>query len=243
MLIIYAVYNMNNLLILYKVSNIENEIYKITKSYCNSFQNVSSYFVICDNAIDDDIILLENEHIVKVKMINDNWECILIRVIKTMIIFRNKYTHYMFASISTFINIPVIYNYLSTDINCMAFTGQHIYKNITFNFPSGAGYIFNNAFVCHICDWFNQNAYIVNNKLTDNFKKTYPTTDDLFFGYYMYINQIHIYPIDRMNIHNYPFNKSQIQNISHFRIRSDQIEIIHHELYECIYAEQFNKIT
>ena len=234
---------MNNLLILYKVSNIENEIYRITKSYSNSFQNVSSYFVICDDTIDSEIIVLEDQRIVKVRTIDDNWECILVRIIKTLMMFKNKYTHYMISNINTFVNIPIIYRYLSTNVDCMAFTGQYTYKNITYNFPSGAGYIFNNVFVCHICDWFNENAHIINNKLTDNFKETYPTTDDIFFGYYMHVNQRRIYQIERMNIHSYPFNKSHIQNISHFRVKCDQNELIYRELYECIYAKQLNQIT
>ncbi len=233
---------MNKLLILYKVSNTDNEIYKITRSYCNSFDNVSSYFIICDNTIDDDIILFENEHIVKVKMINDNWECLLVKAMKTLMLFRNKYTHYMIANINTFINIPIIYTYLSTDINCMAFTGQNTYKNITYNFPSGAGYIFNNNFVCGVCEWFIENRYITyDNKLTETFKQTYPTTDDIFFGYYIYLNKMRIYPIERMNIHNYPFHKSHIQKISHFRVKCDHNELVYRELYDYIYIEKFNK--
>jgi len=226
---------MNKLLILYKTINLENDIYHLTKKYCNSFTNVKSYFIIEDNTIDSDIIL--NENIIKVKLESDNWSSLLIKVIKSFMILLDKdYTHIMVANISSFINIPLLYKKLST--NCMAPKGKYIFKNIEYEFPSGAGYIFTKNIVTDICNFFKINNYIIKNKFNQDFIDNFPTTDDLFFGYYFYINKINVESLDRLDI----LTDLNIidSNYSHYRIKTlnkDNDSAIFLKLYNIIYLK------
>jgi len=226
---------MNKLVILYKTINLDNDIYHITKKYCNSFINVESYFLIEDNIIDNDIIL--NENIIKVKIESDNWSSLLIKVIKAFMFLLDKdYTHIMVANISSFINIPLLYKKLSK--NCMAPKDKYIFKNIEYEFPSGAGYIFTKNIVTDICNFFNINNYIINNKFNQDFITNFPTTDDIFFGYYFYINQINIESLDRLDIlTNLTITDT---HYSHYRIKTlnkDYDAAIFSNLYNIIYNQ------
>jgi hypothetical protein len=225
---------MKKLIILFKTININNDIYKITNLYCNKFPNIISYFLLEDNEIQDEIILYNN--IIKVKLLSDNWNSLLIKVIKAIEYFlKVDYTHVMITNISSFINIPVIYNNLTYD--CMAHKGKYIFKNIEYDFPSGAGYILTKKIADEVCNFFIKNNYIINNSFTNEFMLNYPTSDDIFFGYYFYINKIKIKNLDRLDIlhENYKFDT----NYSHFRIKTNNKYIdykIFNELYNIIYS-------
>ena len=51
------------------------------------------------------------------------------------------------------------------------------FKNISYKFPSGALYIFTFDVIKNICNFFNDNNFIINNKLSKHFSDNYPTTD------------------------------------------------------------------
>jgi len=209
----------NKLLILYKTSILTNNIFNITYEYSNKYKNVDRYFVVCDENITEDYTISDN--IIRIKIKNDNWASLLISVIKTFNIFKcNNYTHIMVSNISTYINIPIIYNKLLPE-HCQSHTGTFTFKNIYYKFPSGAGYIFSNELVNNICNFFEENNFIINNKLSINFKNNYPTTDDIFFGFYLYKNNIEINELDRLNIikPNFIITEDHLK-YSHFRIKS-----------------------
>ena len=224
---------MNKLLILYKTTKLNNTIYDITKLYCNNFDNIDSYFLIEDSSIDNDIVL--EDYVIKVKLENDNWSSLLIKVIKAFEFFSDKnYTHIMVANISSFINIPLLYKKLSK--NCMAPKSIYMFKNTQYEFPSGAGYIITKNIVDGICDFFKKNNYIINNHFTLDFISNFPTTDDIFFGYYLYINKIIIEDLDRLDILSKPVEIDT--NYSHYRIKTLNKDIdseIFIKLYNSIY--------
>jgi hypothetical protein len=236
---------MNKLLILYKTEKINNNnnndndfgnIYELINKYANKYDNVDSYFIVSDNNIKDNYKIINK--IIYIKTINNNWESILIKVINVFQIFMNSnYTHIMVTNISTFINIPLMFNNLE-NIDCLANTGEYNFNNISYTFPSGAGYIFSINFVKKICNFFNENSFINNNILSNNFKNNYPTTDDIFFGYYLKLNNIVIKKLPRydiLDINNYNIDNNL--NYTHFRIKTftDSDYNIHLKLYNKIY--------
>ena len=99
--------------------------------------------------------------------------------------------------------------------------------------------------VNNICDFFSKNQFIEYNKLSNYFINNYPTTDDIFFGYFLYLNNINIKELDRINLieDNIEFNNYNILNIkktSHFRIKSpDSNNLIKYSLllYIILYNE------
>lgn len=211
------------LLILYKTAVVNNDIFKLSLSYCNKFENVTSYFIYCDNTIRQDIVI--ESQLIRMKIKEDNWQSILVKVIKSFEMFKGQdYTHIMVANISTIVNIPVIYKLISThtpDVKCMSVRGEYTFKNIHYNFPSGAGYVFTMDLVNAICDFFNSNRFIVNNTLTRRFLIDFPTTDDIFFGYYLHMNRIPIEPIPRLDVitSDFCFNLNTDKDYSHYRIK------------------------
>jgi hypothetical protein len=228
---------MNKLLLIYKTVDLDNTIYNITKSYCNNFLNIEAYFLIEDKSIDKDIMLDNN--IIRVKVESNNWSSLLIKVIKAFEFFsNNSYTHIMVANISSFINIPVLYKKLSDD--CMAVKGQYNFNNIEYDFPSGAGYIFPRPVIKGICEFFSKNKYIVGNYITKEFIDNYPSTDDIFFGYYFYINKIKIEDLDRVDFVSEITNITNIDtDVSHFRVKTNDNDIdtkIFIKLYNSIYG-------
>lgn len=160
------------------------------------------------------------------KVKEDNWQSILVKVIKSFEMFNGQdYTHVMVTNISTIVNIPVIYNLISThtpNVKCMSVRGEYTFKNIHYTFPSGAGYVFTMDLVNAICDFFNRNRFIVNNTLTSSFLTNFPTTDDIFFGYYLHVSQIPIEPIPRLNVitPGFCFNHDTDKDYSHYRIKT-----------------------
>lgn len=218
------------LLILYKVARISNnEIYNLTRLYCNNFENVSAYFIVCDETIQQDAVI--EDQIIKVKLIEDNWYSLLIKVIKSYELFKtHDYTHVMVSNVSTIINIPIVYELISNqDANakCISVKGNFVFNNISYSFPSGAGWIFTMDLVISICDFFNANEFIVNNKLSNTFLNNFPTTDDLFFGYYLHMNQININTMPRLDATtpNFVLNIDTDLNYSHYRIKTSNNDI------------------
>ena len=212
---------MNRLLILYKTSHLNN-LSTLTSKYNNIYENVTSYFVLCDVNIPNNFLVDDKNHIIRIKIKENNWESLLIKIIQAFQIFKNKkYTHIMVTNVSTFVNIPILYNLLSDDLCCGVLGYNYNFKNIVYNWPSGAGYILHINLVKELCDFFNKNNYIINNKLSNDFCKNFPTTDDIFIGYYLKLNNIHIRQIVRSDIisKGYIIKKSEINN-SHFRIKT-----------------------
>lgn len=229
----------NKLLILYKASLINNnfgKIFELTEKYANKFENIDSYFIICDNNLDENIKIINN--IIYVKLIENNWDSLLIKVILSFNLFINSnYTHILVSNISTFINIPLIYKNLE-NISCLSHTGIYTFKNISYKFPSGALYIFTFDVIKNICNFFNDNNFIINNKLSKHFSDNYPTTDDIFFGYYLHINNINIKELER---YDYIFSNIKNTNFSytHYRIKTNNYELdynYHLQLFNKIYT-------
>ena len=215
------------LLILYKTAFLNNEIFNLTRMYCNNFENVTAYFIVCDETIEQEVVI--EDQIIKVKLMEDNWNSLLIKVIKSYELFKTQdYTHVMVSNVSTIVNIPVVYQLISThdsnNVKCMSVMGEYTFNNIHYNFPSGAGYVFTMDLVNAVCDFFNANAFITNNKLTSNFLNNFPTTDDIFFGYYLHMNRIKIEPIQRLDAHTpefvLNFNIHTDLDYSHYRIKT-----------------------
>jgi hypothetical protein len=235
------------LLILYKTAVLNNEIYNLTRLYCNNFENVTSYFIVCDDTIAQDVLI--EDQIIKVKLIEDNWNSILIKVIKSFELFKTQdYTHVMVSNISTIVNIPIVYQLISThdsNVKCMSVMGDYTFNNIRYNFPSGAGYVFTMDLINAVCNFFDSNTFIVNNKLTSNFLNNFPTTDDIFFGYYLHMNRIKITPIPRLNVivSDFVLNIKTDLNYSHYRIKTgnygDDVKFFSHilkSLYPQLYS-------
>jgi len=218
---------MIKILIFFKTTCLDNNIYKITKKYMNIHPNVESYFLICDENINTDIIVDYNNKTIKIKMNETNWDSLLIKVIKGFSIFKDSsYSHVLVSNISTFLNIKKIYKKLSEENSlksCYSHIGNYTFKNINYNFPSGACYIFNKELVDKLTIFFEENNYIENNKLSNEFINKYPTTDDIFFGYYLYLNKIEIESLDRFDLLN-PNNNIDINSLNNhltFRIKTN----------------------
>ena len=239
---------MNKLLILYKTEKQKNnefgKIYELTTTYANKFDNIDSYFIVSDNTIEENYKI--DNKIIYIKTINNNWESILIKVIVSFQLFINSnYTHILVTNISTFINIPLIYNKLNTS-DCLSHKGNYKFNTINYCFPSGAGYIFSINLVKTICKFFTDHLFINNNILSTNFINNYPTTDDIFFGYYLYLHKITInelprYDIINNNNNNIKYNSNDNLTYSYYRIKtlnnnnSDNDYTIHLDLYKKIY--------
>lgn len=221
----------DKLLILFKVSKLNNEIHKITDKYCNKFKNsIDYYYLYCDETIKNDIVFADN-NIIKLKIKEDNWSSLLLKVINAFNIFKSKsYSNIMISNISTFLNVPVLLNVIDKNIPCLSVKGCYSFKNFEYNFPSGAAYIFNMETINKICDFFSNNNFIEKNKLSNDFCNSYPTTDDIFFGYFLFLNKINIKQLDRYDLLNCKEDLNQIpSNISHIRVKTDDYN------YDCLY--------
>ena len=128
----------NKLLILFKITELNNEIHKITEKYCSKFKNnIEYYYLYCDETIVNDVEFFDDK-IIKIKIKEDNYSSLLIKVIKAFNIFKNySYTNIMVSNISTFLNIPVLLKLIDKKIPCMAVTGDYEFNNIVYKFPSG----------------------------------------------------------------------------------------------------------
>lgn len=229
---------MHKLLILFKCSRF-NKLSDLTRLYCNDFENVDSYFVICKENTEKEIKIENNNIIVNCKP--DNWDSLLIRTIKCFHYFReSEYTHVMVTNVSTFVNIPVLYKRLNYD-NCLSCIGYNYnFKGTVYNFPSGAGYIFKIDLVKEISDFFIKNCYIVDNKLSEHFKQNFPSTDDIFFGFYLIKKNKEINTLDRITINSENY-KIKNFNCSHYRIKTSKKEKdyeLHLELYNKCYLKK-----
>jgi hypothetical protein len=243
----------NKLLILYKTAKTNNsfgKIFYLTSFYCNKFDNVDSYFLVCDENLKQDVVL--DNKFLYVKRKEDNWESLLVKVIKGMDFFKDSgYTHVYISNISSFNNIPLLYESLSNHsvkyiINRFSNQGPnavHQFKNLKYEYPTGSGILFNIEFVNELCEFFNKNKYIQNNNLTDEFKNLYPTTDDIFFGYYMIKNDI----LNCELIKRYDILKAKeiIPNeliYSHYRIKTGHFETdfkFHEKLFKILYTNKY----
>lgn len=206
-------------LILFKLAKINN-IYELVNSYMNRCKNIDYYFLYCDNNIENDIEI--DNKLIKFKMIENNWESLLVKVIKAFVFFKDKqYTNIMISNVSTFINVPNIITKININTPCLAYMGYNYrYKNTVYNWPSGAGYIFNIDTIKKICKFFDDNNFITqDNQLSQTFRNNYPTTDDIFFGYYLKVNNIPIQELDRGNIINSNYTIDNT-NYSHYRIKT-----------------------
>ena len=160
---------MSKILILFKLSQLNN-LFELTQTYVNKYEQIDAYFMICDENINEEIIIEKN--IIKFKLIEDNWSSLLIRVIKSFNIFKDKdYSNIIVSNVSTFINIQIMLQKINKDIKCYSCTGYYTFNNIYYEFPSGSLYIFNNELVKDICKFFNINNFIENNNLNNEFKK------------------------------------------------------------------------
>jgi len=231
--------NKNKTLILFKASCINNML-KITKKYCDKHKDkIDYYFLIADEDINDSYIFANN--IIYFKIKEDNWSSLLIKVIKAFDIFKNKnYKHIIVSNVNTFLNIPLLLNTLDKDINCLSSIGYNYkFKNIVYNWPSGAFYVFNIKIVNKICDFFNEGKYIISNKLTTNFIQYFPTTDDIFFGYFFHLNNIKIKNLQRLDIlnDNYIITKHDKKFIQ-IRVKTGKYDVdlnYYNKLYKQIY--------
>ena len=213
---------MSKILILFKLSQLNN-LFELTQTYVNKYEQIDAYFMICDENINEEIKIEKN--IIKFKLIDDNWSSLLIRVIKSFNIFKDKdYSNIIVSNVSTFINIPIMLSKINKDIKCYSYTGYYTFNNIYYEFPSGALYIFNNDLVKDICNFFNINNFIENNNLNNEFKKKYPTTDDIFFGYYLNENNINILKLCRKDLLN-SYDIIDNLNYSHYRIKTCNYDI------------------
>jgi hypothetical protein len=117
------------------------------------------------------------------------------------------------------------------------------FKNTNYNFPSGACYIFNKQLVNKINLFFEENHYIENNELSNEFINNYPTTDDIFFGYYFYLNKIEIESLDRLDLLTPNINIKSLNNHLTFRIKTNN-QLVDEDyfikLYEKIYENLKN---
>ena len=242
-----------NILIIYKATILPTlgtlgPIYDLTRKYANKFPYATSYFVLCDENITNNIEINENDNIIKIKMKENNWDSLLIKVIKAMEKLKtdiiNKYSHVVVSNISTFINIPILYRRIKEHIDkpCLSIIGEYEFNNIKYKFASGACYIFSKNLTLNILEYFqNKNFITFDNTLTEKYSKNNPTTDDIGFGYYLHNNGINIYEIDRFNIHS-KMIESDIKNLlnySHVRIKSLNQDIdfnSHQQLYNIIYS-------
>lgn len=209
-------------LVLFKLTKF-NEIYNLTDKYCKKF-GIDHYFLYCDETIDEDYLI--NNNVIKFKMKENNWETLLIKIIKTFNIFKNKgYEKIMVSNVSTFINFPILLKNIDINSKCSSCVGKYKFKNVDYNFPSGAGYVIDISIVHNICDFFYDNKYVVNNNLSYEFIENYPTTDDIFFGYYFHINNIEIDCLNRYDIiGNEPILPSNINDFSHIRVKTNSCE-------------------
>lgn len=237
------------LLILYKTIKIKNsfgKIFDLTYSYCNKFNNIDSYFLVCDEHIKEPILL--KKRILYIKAKEDNYESLLVKVIIGLNYFKNRgYTHFYISNISSFINIPLLYQSLTEHkikivVNRFYNNGPlafHKFNNINYIYPSGSGILFNKSFTNELCDFFEKNNYINKNRLTENFRKNYPNTDDIFFGYYIIKKKITSgSEIKRYDIlkNNEIIPKEFIY--SHYRIKTGNFDIdykYHKKLFKIIY--------
>ena len=229
------------LLILFKIGTVNNKIHEITELYCSKFNNnIDYYYLHCDESIYNEIEFHNN--IIKFKFTDDNYESLLIKVIKAFNIFKDKsYTNIMVSNVSSFLNIPVLLNLIDKDTPCLSHQGyNYSFKNKIYNWPSGAGYILNIDTVRTLCDFFNKNNFIENNKLSKDFCDNYPTTDDIFFGYFLYLNNIKITELERCNVINNNINiNDSLKNYSHFRVKTGDYSTDFRyfiDLYKTIYS-------
>lgn len=226
---------MNKLLILYKTVNFNN-ISELTMKYNNMIdQNCDSYYIVCDESLDTNIKIDSN--IIYFKIKENNWDSILIKVINALQYFKNMdYTHVCVSNISTFINIHLLYNNLSSDA-CCAHIGHYSYNNINYPFPSGALYVLNINTVRNICNFFTDNNFIIENKLTKQFLNNYPSTDDIFFGFLFHLNNVKINLLKRYDI--LSENHTICMDYTHYRIKTGNNITdysFHKLLYDKIYS-------
>ena len=148
----------------------------------------------------------------------------------------SNYTHILVTNVTTFVNIPLMYSILNNN-DCLSHKGEHIFKNVSYSFPSGAGYIFSINLVKKICNFFNNNNLINNNILSNYFLNNYPTTDDIFFGYYFKLNNIIINNLPRCDMLNVnDFNNNNLI-FTYYRIKTQN----NNDDYN-IYLKLYNKI-
>lgn len=214
-----------------------NEMNTIIDDYCNKYKYILDYFYLyCDENINNDIEIEKNT--IKLKMKEDNWCSLLIKVVKGLDHFKNhNYKNVVISNVNTFINIPILLNYINKDINCLSVIYEYNFKNIKYPCPSGALYIFNNNTVRLITDIFNKNKYITQNKLSNFFCENYPTTDDIFFGYFFYLNKIPITKLNRIDL----LNKNILINNSYKQISHLRIKTCNYEK-DLDYFNQLNKL-
>lgn len=244
----------NRLLILFKtnthlggIKDNKGEIHKTAKKYCHEYKDVVSYFVIADENIesDDDIFVTGDE--IYVNMKENNWESLLIKVIKAINHFRDGgYSHVLVSNITTFVNIPLMFQECDDKFNCKAYINPIKYfKDVVYPFPSGACYMLNYDLARQICDFFINNKYILdNNTFSDEFISNYPTTDDIFLGYYLHINNLAVTALPRLHIWKLI---GECKNVyTHYRIyfedRSEEYKM-HQILYRDIYSIPESKQT
>jgi hypothetical protein len=164
---------MKKILILYKLRNF-NDISKLTETYMNNYENVDSYFVICNPNLDKNIEI--NGIIIQVKLKEDNRKSLLVKIIQSFYLFLDKnYTNIIVSNVSTFLNIQLLYNIINEECKCLSLKGKsYKFKNKRFDWPAGACYIFNISLVKEICNFFLENKYIIDNQLTNEFLNNYP---------------------------------------------------------------------
>ena len=215
---------MNKLLILFKIAKLNNEIHKISDKYCSKFKNsIDHYYLYCDETIVNDIEFVDN-NIIKMKMKENNWSSILIKVVESFNVFKDKpYSNIMVSNVSTFLNIPVLLKLIDKNCPCLAYQGYNYhFKGSIYNWPSGAGYIFNMEIVNQICNFFSKNKCIESNKLSNDFCNNYPTTDDIFFGYFFHLNNINIKELHRIDLLHQNMDINNIsKNTPHIRIKTN----------------------
>jgi len=172
-------------------------IYHLTKKYMMK-NGITAYYMICDPKQKEDIYIDTSQNHIIIRRHENNWDSLLVKVIKSLEYFIKEgdedVTHYVISNISTFINIPKMIENINNIhaiypfIDCISHMFQkYIYNGMHYNFPSGSGYIFTRNLASKFVKFFDDGKYIINNKFTNDFESSYPTTDDIFFGYMFYV--------------------------------------------------------
>ena len=92
----------NNILVLFKIGKLNNDIHEITDKYCNKFNNViDHYFLYCDPNISNNIEL--NDNIIRTKIKEDNYD----KIINLEMVIKNKKDELsiLYQSLHNFIKI------------------------------------------------------------------------------------------------------------------------------------------
>lgn len=202
--------------------NLFKEINNIWSNYMNSFDGVTSYFIMGNPDLEDEYLLEDN--ILWCRTIENHWDGLLNKVYMSLKYFENKYDFIFIVNSSSFVNIPNLVNKCKTlplTNICMGFIRKKICNGIKIRYPSGSGILLTND--------------IINIIFGEPINKTYPQTDDLYIGYKL--NQLNIltHQMDRVDVKH---NRFKLANVIYYKIKfadRNRDIFIHRYLLNVIY--------